>query len=505
MKRILHTWLLIVLVMAGCAKQECGFLTPINSEDEEYALFLDSLEVLISDYNCYHIEDSVLMPVMAFYEEDSTRRHLWMQARCNYLSGCLLYDQNRMEQSAACIVKTLNLLDTYFDASNASVGRLYSKTFITASRIAHLFSGEHTSEQLARFGLDCATTANDTAWMLRSYANLGLLYERFGKAGEGDTAFLYCREGLCMADAQRFPFETALLENSLANCLRRSNECDSALIYFRQCDTLVDSTYIFHYRNCIEMAFVYYNLQDYASAIAVLERAFRTESRIFKVQAAFGLADCYEKMNDTLKAMPYYAIVKEGQAQQTIRSNQNGEAMAMLNAYLRTKMAPQNGNVWFWRLMVIGILVLAVIIVTAFKRGKKDNVSFAQSWAQYEQSDAFVRIRERLAAYGGKISSKNVDDFPDLALGQADFVALKDATDAAFGDFATHLAKQYPELNPADLNACCLALMGLSHAEMAVLQGVKYNSFTNRISKIKKILGTEENLSDYLKNMLKKD
>ena len=151
------------------------------------------------------------------------------------------------------------------------------------------------------------------------------------------------------------------------------------------------------------------------------------------------------------------------------------------------------------------IRVLAVIIVTAFKRGKKDNVSFAHSWAQFEQSDAFVRIRERLAAYGGKISSKNVDDFPDLALGQADFVALKDATDAAFGDFATHLAKQYPELNPADLNACCLALMGLSHAEMAVLQGVKYNSFTNRISKIKKILGTEENLSDYLKNMLKKD
>ena len=156
MKRILHTWLLIVLVMAGCAKQECGFLTPINSEDEEYALFLDSLEVLISDYNCYNIEDSVLMPILSFYEEDSTQRHLWMQARCNFLSGCMLYDQNQMEQSAACIVKTLSLLDTYFDESHASVGRLYSKTFKVASRIAHLFSDEHASEQLARLGLDCA-------------------------------------------------------------------------------------------------------------------------------------------------------------------------------------------------------------------------------------------------------------------------------------------------------------------------------------------------------------
>ena len=48
-----------------------------------------------------------------------------------------------------------------------------------------------------------------------------------------------------------------------------------------------------------------------------------------------------------------------------------------------------------------------------------------------------------------------------------------------------------------------IALTGISHAEMAVLQGVKYNSFTNRISKIKKVLGTEKNLSAYLKKMLK--
>ena len=151
----------------------------------------------------------------------------------------------------------------------------------------------------------------------------------------------------------------------------------------------------------------------------------------------------------------------------------------------------------------MGLLLLVAIVTVAFKRRKKDHVSFAQSWAQFEQSDIFLRVRERLAANGGKISSKNVDDFSNLALGQADFVALKDAVDAAFGGFASRLAERYPDLSPADLNACCLALTGISHAEMAVLQGVKYNSFTNRISKIKKILGTEENLSTYLKKLLK--
>ena len=169
---------------------------------------------------------------------------------------------------------------------------------------------------------------------------------------------------------------------------------------------------------------------------------------------------------------------------------------------LREQKASQKRNTYLL-LGGLAFFMLVAIIAVVFKRRKKDNVSFAQSWAQFEQSDIFLRVRERLAANGGKISSKNVDDFSNLALGQADFVALKDAVDAAFGGFASRLAERYPDLSPADLNACCLALTGISHAEMAVLQGVKYNSFTNRISKIKKILGTEENLSTYLKKLLK--
>jgi len=36
---------------------------------------------------------------------------------------------------------------------------------------------------------------------------------------------------------------------------------------------------------------------------------------------------------------------------------------------------------------------------------------------------------------------------------------------------------------------------------MAVLLGVKYNSLTNRLAKIKKILNTDENLHDFLIKM----
>lgn len=151
----------------------------------------------------------------------------------------------------------------------------------------------------------------------------------------------------------------------------------------------------------------------------------------------------------------------------------------------------------------MALVMLAVVVAAIVKQRRRRNASFEAGWAQFEQSNIFVRIRQRLATDAPKISSKNVEDFSHLALSQADFAALKDAVDVAFGGFATRLAARFPDLSPADLNACCLALTGLSHAEMAVLQGVKYNSFTNRITKIKKTLGTEESLSACLKNMLK--
>ncbi len=502
MKRILYIGLLIVVVMMGCNKRECDFLSPIDSQDAEYTALLDSVESAVSDAKCGHFSDTIIRPAMAFYEEGNSCRHLWMQARCHYILGNLLYGQDKLEQATEQLIQALNLLDANFEATQAPVGRLYSKIHFVTSRIAYLFSDEQCSTQLGRLGLDHATAVGDTSWMLRLMANLSKLYERFGKPGEGETAYLYCDGGLAITDAQRYPYETAMLENALANSLRHSHQYDSALLHFEHAGELIDSTCFLYYRNYLEKAFVYYKQKDYASAVVYFEKAFGSGDENIKSQSAFGLADCYEEMGDTLRAMPYYNLVKTHQEKQVVMANHNGEAMPMLNAYLNDVTTPKNRDARLW-VAVMGLLLLVAIVTVAFKRRKKDHVSFAQSWAQFEQSDIFLRIRERLAADGGKISSKNVDDFSNLALGQADFVALKDAVDAAFGGFASRLAERYPDLSPADLNACCLALTGISHAEMAVLQGVKYNSFTNRISKIKKILGTEENLSAYLKKLLK--
>ena len=341
----------------------------------------------------------------------------------------------------------------------------------------------------------------------------------------------------------------------LTNACQCVKEHDSAQYYLDKLAPLVDSVADFdtYLRVCRLVSNQYYYQKLYDSA-------FMAESRLIAMKArrgldtqrdslSLGIAMFFSPMKKAskpylLKVLDVYAdtITLESGAVMSLLSQLyeeegNADSVAFCNKYLphyvqaesdrvsdgillakqyeqfkverdarlqalRGQKAVRKRNV---NMLVAGLalLLLAVSIVIVVKRRRRRDASFKQGWSQFEQSDIFIRIRERLAADAPKISSKNVEDFPQLALSQADFGALKDAVDAAFGGFASRLAANHPDLSPADINACCLALMGLSHAEMAVLQGVKYNSFTNRITKIKKVLGTDESLSDYLKHLLK--
>lgn len=467
------------MVMMGCSKRDCDFLTPVDSQDREYAALMDSVETAVCDAKSVFFSDTLLMPVLAFYEEDVSCRHLWMQARCHYLLGSLLYGQDKQEQATAQFLQALELLDEHFDDSQTPVGQLYSKIHFLTTRVAHLFSDEQTSAQLGRLGLNYAVAVGDTSWMLRSMANLGIMYERFGKPGEGDSAYYYCDGGLAMADAQRFPYETAMLENVLANCLRHSHHYDEAISHFEQAGSLIDSTYLLYYRNYLEMAFVYYKRQDYDSAVVYLEKAFKADDENIKTQSAFGLADCYEEMGDTLKAMPYYNIVKAYQEKQVVMANQNGEAMPMLNAYLRDRMTPGNNLVLLWVVIGLAFLILMTAVVVAKRRAKAKETQYLEEvkrlQAMLEQSSQRQRemLKHRvLAIYksaGDNRLSRILDEFEG---------AYPSATD--------RFKHSCPDLNETERRIVILSFLGLRAKEVADLLGLKENTVTQYRSNLKK-------------------
>lgn len=496
MKRFVSIGVLIFVTVASCTHQGNNFLLPADNQDAEYAMLIDSMEAVFDDFKYHDFTDSIVSPALAFYEKGDTPRCLWMQTRCHYLTGGLFFDQNhRSEKATAHIMEALRILDYHFDAKQAPVGHLYSKICFILSRIAYNFSDEPCSTRYARYGLDYASAVGDTTWILHSMANLGLLYERFGKRGEGDTAFFYCNEGLRIANADRFPYETALLENSLANCLRHSYQYDSAIFHFEQCFALIDSTHPLYHRNATEKAFVHFMAKDYATAVADLEVAYQSKDENLKTQAAYGLADCYEKLGDTLRAMPYYALVKTHEEEKVVASNQNAEVIPMLNAYLKEKEA-QKGKEWLpWLLLLFGVSAVVVILMRC--RHKKHMAS-QESEVQRRLNEASQRhdAAERELQTKVEQAAQHTKEVLEKRAMGIYLTGNGDRLQHIFDDFESvyphaieKLEARYPELTEQECNVVVLSFLRFRAKEMAELLGLTENTVQKYRSNIRKKVG----------------
>ncbi len=478
MKRLFYIGFVLLGFLAACIRQQTDFLSPNDVKDAEYALLIDSVEATFDGSKYRDFTDSLVSPALGFYIKSDTPRDYWMQARCHYLTGCLLFDKNKLsEKATAHFVEALNILDTHFDARQAPVGRLYSKICIILSRLAFNFSDEQCSTKFARLGLDCASSVGDTAWMLRSMANLGLLYERFGKPGEGDTAYFYCDEGLRIANADRYPYETALLENSLANSLRHSHQYDSAIYYFEKSFALVDSDCQLFHKNAIEKAFVHYRARDYAAALADLEVAYQSKDENIKTQAAYGLADCYEELGDTLRAMPYYALVKVQEEKRVTELNHNAEVLSVLNAYLKEREPQKGGKTLLWVLVFLAMAATFVGYHHVYrKRMTRKHEAIERDLHEAHgalemQAQEALRMKVQ-AIYGDKRNNT--------------FSRILEVFNESYPDALTKLKAAHPDLNETELDICVLSMFPFRTKEIADILDLRENTVSKYRTSIKR-------------------
>lgn len=461
--------LLLAMAFVSCAKRnEACMPPPASDKDAEYEQLIDSMTRTICDARYHTFSDTTLKPVLAFYEQCHTPRSLWMQACCHNLLGGLTFERNHISEEAANhYLEALRILDTHFDASQAQVGRLYSKVHFVLSRMAYNFSDKPSALRFAIKGLDYATAIGDTSWVLRSCANLGMMFDRFGRGGDGDSAFLYCEEGLRWSDTIRYRYESAFVYNALANSLRHSHLYDSALFYFNRCERLVDSTHQFYHKNYTEKAFVYYQMHDYATAAADLLEAFKTRDYSLKAQAATGLADCYEKMGDTLSAMPYYAIVKAFRENDILASNHNAATMSLLNAYLKGKNAPKNGKVWLWVALLLSVLV-AVLLV----RHRRIKRHLQEAHGLVEEQAQQALLMKVQAIYDDKRSNT--------------FGRIREVFDEAFPEAVARLKAAFPDLNDTEVDVCVLSMFPFRVKEIADILNLRENTVSKYRTSIRK-------------------
>ena len=154
--------------------------------------------------------------------------------------------------------------------------------------------------------------------------------------------------------------------------------------------------------------------------------------------------------------------------------------------------------------VVIMLIISAAAVMIVMRKKTKKQWSYDDALNSFEQSDIVKRIKSNLTTGNGeKITVKNMEEYVDRQLSNMEFVELRNVADKCFERRFAQLSEQYPDLMPTDIHCCCLSLIGFTNTEMAILFGVKYNAINSRISKIKKIFNTEENLRDFVVKKLR--
>ena len=285
----------------------------------------------------------------------------------------------------------------------------------------------------------------------------------------------------------------------------------------------------------------FFDIRQYDSAVPHLERAFLTGDRFARVDAAAKLAEIYRDKGMTDEELSYTRFYVENSLMETQMASRKMEIEYLYQDASRPKSqpddAPQKNKTPLWALSLLLLLALAVMayiiirnrrrishienkISTIEQKHEQENaakdheieqmaqqlhasrIDFDEAWKTFTSSDIVTKIRHSVE--GKDIMIKNVGVYPKLKMKEIDYIGLVQEANRCFPDFSSRFLKAYPDLNIADLRHCCLGLLGMNDAEIAVLEGISYSGANRRTNKILSALGAGDSLENAIINCLKK-
>ena len=292
----------------------------------------------------------------------------------------------------------------------------------------------------------------------------------------------------------------------------------------------------------------FYDIQQYDSAVPHLERAFQTGDRFARVDAAAKLSEIYRNKGIDDVELAYTRFYVENSMRETQMASKKMEIEYLYDDFNHPQSEPvvakKSDRTSLWVLLLLLLLAvafMAYIIVRNRKRishienkistieqkhklenADKDHeieqmaqqlsdtreqlqanrAGFDEAWKAFMTSDVVTKIRHSVE--GKDIMIKSVGVYPNLKLKEMDYINLVQEANRSFPDFSSCFLKDYPDLNIADLRHCCLGLLGMNDAEIAVLEGISYSGANRRTNKILSILHSGESLESAVINYLKR-
>lgn len=441
-----------------------------------------------------------------------------------YDSLAVLYPQDKA-------VRDLQSLSYYYKGVVSSIQNddlEAVRSFLHVLSMVQSDEGDVQDDKDVRF---VALTNTRLGELLYYYGINNLARDAFGRAAE---LFAGLNDTVALASMQR----------NEAAIYQAEKSYDLALTKFSEAQALVpiDSVVFSHSIGC-----KLYEMQQFDSAAAYLERSFDLEDRFARTDAAARLADIYRQNGNLEKEVYYTRYYVSNALMESNLASAKMEIEFLCSDYEKQVETAEDAslNADFLRYLIPMLSVLIVFGILAYvivrnrrrikhiekqittieenrqkvsenenrekkslnqvveKQEKPVFTTFDEAWQHFNESPICVKIKKSVK--GKDIMIKSVAQYPQIKLSEMDFIQLVHAANSCFNNFSLRLTNEYPGLTTGDVRHCALVLLGMNDAEISALEGVSYSGTNRRTNKIMGIFNTNVGLQTFLMSYLQND
>ena len=508
------------------------------SPDKEYASLMLSeacFKIRREVAYCDEVEKALTYfdSVSSVYPNDKDMAFL--SARSHYMNaicinnGIIFTDDSLTMLACQEYYKALTIMEQHF-VEDELVGHKASFIALIYARLANIYSDKFLIEPTIYFYKNVLTYKRKASSPPSSMANtLFFLGYEFEKSEQFDSALYYYDSSLAsMKDTTGVLYRNVINRKALSS-YHLAHDGRASVDALKRIAT-AGNEFEKHDRY-LGIGYIYKLDNQHDSAVVYLNCVFDDAPNMFlKTQSADYLREIYEARGESDKAGEYARFVAQNTPPEFGTKADEWRFTSLFQEYLKQKQdnarlqeeRENRGQIMkiVLPLMVL-LVVLAVWLLLNRKRHKRmEAEKQALSGRLQEQGEALSAMKKRVEAASfaeepicrlimervneGQFKSK-VDYliYKDYALTKEQLLALREATDAHFGQFTAQLKNDYPALTKGDIDYCCLYLLGVEEADVAALMQRAFNTVCERSRKLKGIFGSDEPLSTTLRRMAK--
>lgn len=296
------------------------------------------------------------------------------------------------------------------------------------------------------------------------------------------------------------------------------------------------------------LGFVYYDLQQYDSALYHYEQSYPLLPR-HTIKSYSRIVQLANILGDSVKAARYGGLLAEYCFGQVSQNVQKERMITMYEEYEAVSKDKRNRDIFYFIISIV--LILAIIIVFNIIWGQRSKHKHMDDIAMHEKTKALLEneiasakydvrrkedkikaledelekvianpefqklpFEEKMATLMEMPISKRVRKvvdanvkagvaYPELVLSDNQMNMLVNAIDAVFPKFSVRIIEKYPRLKRSDVVYCCMYIIGITEIQAAALTGKTYQAVWKRSLKLHSIFENKADLQFILHNVLR--